>query len=116
MQPNRYSRMGSEIDVIQCYGGPSVALGVEMSADTMSLTAWNETRENPKTNIMLTIGGKFLNILSHPILSYPICPTSPLVLLCPICRIGRPVLCCPADPFLSGPCGRSRLVWPAWVD
>ena len=72
MQPNRYSRMGSEIDVIQCYGGPSVALGVEMSADTMSLTAWNETRENPKTNIMLTIGGKFLNILSHPILSYPI--------------------------------------------
>ena len=55
-------------------------------------------------------------VSDHPILSYPICPTSPLVLLCPICRIGRPVLCCPADPFLSGPCGRSRLVWPAWVD
>ena len=61
-------RIGSAIDAIQCYGGPSVALGVEMSADTMSLTAWNETRENPKTILMRTIWGIFRNILSYPIM------------------------------------------------
>ena len=64
MQRKRYSRMGSEIDVIQCYGGPGVALGVEIWGGTMLLSAWNETSENPNTILMLTVGGIFLNILS----------------------------------------------------
>ena len=36
-----YSRMGSEVDVIQFYGGSSVSLCSESKGGTIFLSAWN---------------------------------------------------------------------------
>ena len=51
--------MVSEIDVIQCYGGPSFALW----GGTTSLSAWNEAKKIQK--MFLQLGGKILNIQSY---------------------------------------------------
>ena len=52
MQPKWYSRNGSNIDAVQCYGGPSVALW------SRSVEWHYLTRENPENVLMKTIGVK----------------------------------------------------------
>ena len=49
--------MESEIHVIECYGGPSVAYAVEMWSGSISLGAWNEIEEIQNMFLCTTIGG-----------------------------------------------------------
>ena len=46
--PNRYSRRGSEIDVIQHYGGEVLLYGVEVRGGNISFSAWNEIKKIQK--------------------------------------------------------------------
>ena len=44
-----FNQRDIEINVIRCYGGPSIAYGVEAWGITISLGAWNE---NSKFSLM----------------------------------------------------------------
>ena len=50
--------MGSKSNVVQCHGNSSIAYGVEVWGDTISLNAWNEIEKIQKMFLRRQLGVK----------------------------------------------------------